>query len=113
LRSLYFECDVQAAIAALGSVRLVPFASHGLVDTRVNQMAGKLYTLTSGNDRLLIGVQSVSGSRTALHIAISGSPTLYQGRGQCHFLAWALQLRRAIEQPRSALSSASSAAGRA
>jgi nitrite reductase/ring-hydroxylating ferredoxin subunit len=113
LRSLYFECDLQAAIAALGSVRLVPFASHGLVDTRVNQMAGKLYTLTSGNDRLLIGVQSVSGSRTALHIAISGSPTLYQGRGQCHFLAWALQLRRAIEQPRSALSSASSAAGRA
>jgi nitrite reductase/ring-hydroxylating ferredoxin subunit len=112
LRSLYFECDVRAAIAALESVRLVPFASQGPTDTRVNQVTGKLYTVTSGNDRLLIGVQSVSGSRTALHIAISGLPALYQGPGQRHFLDWALQLRRAIEQPRSALSPGSTAAGR-
>lgn len=113
LHSVYFECDVKAAIAALGSVRLVPFASQGLADTRVNEVTGKLYTVTSGNDRLLIGVQSVSGSRTALHIAISGSPTLYEGAGQRHFLGWALQLRRAIEQPNSVSSPPDSAAGRA
>ena len=113
LHSLYFEADLEAAIAALGSVRLVPFASQDPADTRVNEVTGKLYTVTSGNDRLLIGIQCVSGSRTGLHIAISGSPMLYQGSGQRHFLDWALQLRRTIERPISALSAGSSAAGRA
>jgi len=31
-----------------------------------------------------------SNTRTALHLAICGSPEFYEGRGQIHFLDWAL-----------------------
>jgi hypothetical protein len=111
LRSLYLQCEAPAAIAALGSIRLVPFASQGLADTKVNQVTGTLYSVTSDNDRLLIGIQFVSGGRTALHIAICGSPKLYAGAGQRHFIDWAMQLRRAIESPGKASVSRSAAAG--
>lgn len=100
LRSLYLDCSAEAAIAELGMVRPMPFASQGLADTVVRPLTATLYTVSTGDDRLLIGVQAISETRTALHLAISGSPELYEGSGQRHFLDWALQLRRAIEQPR-------------
>jgi nitrite reductase/ring-hydroxylating ferredoxin subunit len=99
LRSLYFDCGVAAAIAALGTVRLTPFASQGLTDTIVGRLTETLYTVSSGDDRLQIGIQAISETRTALHLTICGWPKLYEGFGQSHFLDWALQLRRAIEQP--------------
>jgi nitrite reductase/ring-hydroxylating ferredoxin subunit len=99
LRSLYFDCGVAAAIAALGTVRLTPFASQGLTDTIVRCLTETLYTVSSGDDRLQIGIQAISETRTALHLTICGWPKLYEGFGQSHFLDWALQLRRAIEQP--------------
>ncbi|MDB5514279.1 MAG: Rieske (2Fe-2S) protein [Tardiphaga sp.] len=99
LRSLYFDCGVAAAIAALGTVRLTPFASQGLTDTTVRRLTETLYTVSSGDDRLQIGIQAISETRTALHLTICGWPKLYEGFGQSHFLDWALQLRRAIEQP--------------
>jgi nitrite reductase/ring-hydroxylating ferredoxin subunit len=99
LCSLYFDCGVAAAIAALGTVRLTPFASQGLTDTIVRRLTETLYTVSSGDDRLQIGIQAISETRTALHLTICGWPKLYEGFGQSHFLDWALQLRRAIEQP--------------
>jgi hypothetical protein len=56
--------------------------------------------VSSGQDGLLIGVQAIADNRTALHLAIRGSPDLYQGRGQRHFLDWALRLRHLMEHPR-------------
>ena len=112
LRSIYLDCDVQAAAAALGSNRLTPFASQGLTDTEVNRAGKRLYSVSSNNDRLLIGIQSISDSRTGLHIAISGAPELYKGHGQRHFLDWALQLRQAIEANASVSRSAVNALGR-
>jgi nitrite reductase/ring-hydroxylating ferredoxin subunit len=99
LRSLYLDCGVAAAIAALGAVRLTPFVSQGVTDTIVRRLAETLYTVSSGDDRLQIGIQAISETRTALHLTICGWPKLYEGFGQSHFLDWALQLRRAIEQP--------------
>jgi nitrite reductase/ring-hydroxylating ferredoxin subunit len=99
LRSLYLDCGVAAAIAALGTVKLTPFASQGLTDTTVRRLTETLYTVSSGDDRLQIGIQAISETRTALHLTICGWPKLYEGFGQSHFLDWALQLRRAIEQP--------------
>jgi hypothetical protein len=99
LRSLYLDCGVAAAIAALGTVRLTPFAPQGLTDTIVRRLTETLYTVSSGDDRLQIGIQAISETRTALHLTICGWPKLYEGFGQSHFLDWALQLRRAIEQP--------------
>ena len=100
LRSLYLDCGAEAAIAELDRVRLMPFASRGLADTIVHRLTDTLYAVSAGDDRLLIGVQAISETRTALHLAICGSPKLYEGAGQSHFLDCALQLRRAIEQPR-------------
>jgi nitrite reductase/ring-hydroxylating ferredoxin subunit len=99
LRSLYLGCSTQAAIAGLGLVKLMPFVSRGLADTIVHRLAETLYAVSMGDDRLLIGIQAISEKRSALHLAICGSPELYEGSGQSHFLDWALRLRRAIEQP--------------
>jgi hypothetical protein len=100
LRSLYLDCARDTAIAALGAVSLMPFASQGQTDTIVNRVTGTLYEVSSGQDGLLIGVQAVTDNRTALHLTIRGSPELYEGRGQRHFLDWALRLRHLIEHPR-------------
>jgi nitrite reductase/ring-hydroxylating ferredoxin subunit len=100
LRSLYLDCSAEAAIAGLGAVRPIPLASRVPADTIVHRLTETLYAVSTGDDRLLIGIQAISGTRSALHLTICGSPELYEGPGQSHFLDWALQLRRAIEQPR-------------
>jgi nitrite reductase/ring-hydroxylating ferredoxin subunit len=100
LRSLYLDCAVDTAIAALGTVSLTSFASQGPADTIVSRVTGTLYEVSAGQDRLLIGFQAIADDRTALHLAIKGSPELYEGRGQRHFLDWALRLRHSIEHPR-------------
>ena len=102
LRSLYLDCAVDTAIAALGAVSLTPFASQGPADTIVSRATGTLCEVASGQDRLLIGVQAIADHRTALHLAIKGSPEHYEGSGQRHFLDWALRLRHTIEHPRRA-----------
>ena len=100
LRSLYLDCTADVAIAALGAAGLVPFTSQGRVDTIVHRAGQTLYAVSSGQDRLLIGVQAISDHRTALHLSICGEPEHYEGRGQHHFLDWALRLRYSIEHPR-------------
>jgi nitrite reductase/ring-hydroxylating ferredoxin subunit len=104
LRSLFLGCTVDTAIAALGTVNLTPFASQGQADTIFNRLTGTLYEVSEAQDRLLIGVQAVADDRTALHLAIRGSPELYGGSGQRHFLDWALRLRHVIEHPRNTAS---------
>jgi nitrite reductase/ring-hydroxylating ferredoxin subunit len=100
LCSLYLDCGVDAAIEALGAVRLTPFGSDGLADTVVDRLAARLLTVIAGSERLLIGVQTISEGRTALHITIPGPRSIYEGAGQRHYLAWALALRRLIEPAR-------------
>jgi nitrite reductase/ring-hydroxylating ferredoxin subunit len=104
LRSLYLDCARDTAIAALGTVSLTLFASQGQADSIVNRVTETLYEVSAGQERLLIGVQAVADDRTALHLAICGSPDLYEGRGQRHFLDWALRLRYLIEHPRNSAS---------
>jgi len=100
LRSLYVDGSAEAAIGGLTMVRLMPFVSQGAADPVVQRLTDTLHAVSVGDDRLLIGIQAISETRTALHVAICGSPGQYEGAGQRHFLDWALQLRRAIEQPR-------------
>jgi nitrite reductase/ring-hydroxylating ferredoxin subunit len=97
LRSLYLGCSFDTAVAVLGRVRLVPFTADGSADTTVSRVIDTLFAVSCAGDRLLVGVQAISNSRTVLHLSICGQPELYQGRGQNHFLGWALQLRHAIE----------------
>ena len=100
LCSLYLDCGFDAAIEALGAVRLMPFGSDGLADTVLDRLATRLFTVMAGSERLLVGVQIISAERVALHITIPGPPAIYQGAGQRHYLGWALALRRRIEPPR-------------
>jgi nitrite reductase/ring-hydroxylating ferredoxin subunit len=97
LRSLYFGCSFDAAVAALSSIRLVPFATDASADTKVSRVSDTLFAASCAQDRLLVGVQAISNARTAFHLSICGPPEFYQGAGQNHFLGWALQLRHALE----------------
>ena len=99
LRSLYLSCGRDTAIAALSAVPMSPFASQEQADTSVERITDTLFTVSCGKDRLLVGVQVISDARTALHLAICGSPDTYRMAGQFHFLDWALRLRHRIEQP--------------
>jgi nitrite reductase/ring-hydroxylating ferredoxin subunit len=97
LRSLYLGCGVEAAVAALNACWLVPFASQTPADTTVSRLSDTLFALSCAQDRLLVGIQAISNTRTALHLSIVGSVELYNGAGQSHFDGWALQWRQALE----------------
>jgi nitrite reductase/ring-hydroxylating ferredoxin subunit len=100
LRSLYLGCGFDAAVAALNAVRLAPFASESPADTVVSPVNDALFAVSCAQDRLLIGVQAISETRTALHLSICGLAERYQGAGQNHFNDWALRLRNAAEHAR-------------
>lgn len=102
LRSLYLGCGFDAAVAALNANRLVPFASEAPADTVVSSVSDTLFAVSCAQDQLLIGVQAISNARTGLHLSICGPAERYKGAGQNHFNDWALQLRHAVEQARSA-----------
>ncbi len=99
LRSIHLGCSVEAAVAAL-KMSLAPFAPDRSADTVVDRVSAHLYAVSCGHDRLLVGVQAISNTRTALHLVISGAPSVYEGAGQHHFMTWVLALRHAIEHPR-------------
>ncbi len=100
LRSLYLCCGFEAAVAALNSIQLVPFATDTPADTIVSRVSETLFAISCAQDRLLVGVQAISKTRTALHLSISGPAERYQGAGQSHFNGWAWQWRHAVEQAR-------------
>src|SRR5882757_1370200 len=52
LRSLYLGCSPDTAIAALGTVRLVPFTAGGMADTVVARVTDTLFAVSSAQDRL-------------------------------------------------------------
>jgi len=84
LRSLYLGCSPDTAIAALGTVRLVPFTADGPADTGVSESTDTLFAVSSAQDRLLIGVQAISNTRTACtgDLRVAG---ILRGRGQISF----------------------------
>jgi len=98
LRSLYLGCGFDAAIEALSACRLVPFASDAPAETTVSRVTDTLFAVSCAQDRLLVGVQAISTTRTACHLSLCGPAQRYLGAGQIHFNDWALQLRRAAEQ---------------
>jgi nitrite reductase/ring-hydroxylating ferredoxin subunit len=102
LRSLFLGCGFEAAVAALGAVQLVPFATDIPAETVVSRLSDTLFAISCGNDRLLAGLQAISKMRTALHLSISGPAERYMGAGQSHFNDWALQWRHAVEQAQAA-----------
>lgn len=95
LRSLYLGCGFEAAISLLGDSRLAPFGAATSAATAVSRVSDTLFAVSSGQDRLLVGLQTISNGRTALHVSIVGTAERYRGAGQNHFNDWALGLRYA------------------
>lgn len=98
VRSLYLGAGVEDVLAAVRATPPRPFGDEtAAADLR--RVDGNLYALTAGADTLLLGVQSLSDERTALHVVIAGLAARYGGKGQAHFLAWTAGLRQRFEEP--------------
>ncbi|RWE72552.1 MAG: Rieske (2Fe-2S) protein [Mesorhizobium sp.] len=103
VRSVFFGAAIDTVLAAIETTPSRPFSDEAAASV-LRQIDGRLYALTVGNDRLLLGLHSLSGERTALHVVIAGPAARYAGKGQAHFLAWTAELRHRIEtQPAAAV----------
>lgn len=95
VRSLALQVAAGPAFAALLAVAAAsPFASGATVRA---ERSGPLVVLQAGEERLIAAVQPLSGTESAVHLAIAGAPGTYRGAGQARASAWAEALRRAAE----------------
>jgi nitrite reductase/ring-hydroxylating ferredoxin subunit len=101
VRSLYLDSSAGAVMEVVKSMPPAPFSGGpGVADLAA--LGETLFGLTVGEDRLLLGLQDLSGARSALHVVIDGPAARYAGRGQAHFLAWTAELRHRVEVERGA-----------
>ena len=56
-----------------------------------------LGVLSLNGDPLLVGIQTISPVKTALHVVIVGTPAIYAGARQKHYATWAANLRFSLE----------------
>jgi nitrite reductase/ring-hydroxylating ferredoxin subunit len=97
VRSVYLDCGREQVLDVLRPASFQPYLQSAEASPVFRSFGYNLYTLSAAEDTLLIGVQTISDRRTALHIAIAGSLEAYGGRGQAHFFRWANALRHRIE----------------
>jgi nitrite reductase/ring-hydroxylating ferredoxin subunit len=97
LRSIYVDSDIPAALEALADPRLLPFASNQPGHITLERVTGTLYTLSSGEETLMVGIQQMSRARIGLHLVYRSSEQ-FGSRTQRHSLGWVLRVRDAIEQ---------------
>jgi hypothetical protein len=97
LRSIYVDSDIPSALEAFGDARLQPFSSSKPNDITLRRATASLYTLSSGQDTLMVGIQRISLSRIGLHF-VYGSSAPPDDHTKLHLLGWTLRLRHAIEQ---------------
>lgn len=96
VRSLHVDCPPEKAVSYLSAVMPPPFVAADAVATRFAPISPSFFSISSGRDELLVGIQPIADADTALHIAIAGTAD-YRGAGQKHFSAWAEDIRRALE----------------
>lgn len=101
VRSLYLDSPAGVALEAVKTMPPAPF-SEGSGVASLAALGETLFSLTVGGDRLLLGLQDLSGGRSALHVVIDGPAARYAGPGQAHFLAWTTELRHRLEAERAA-----------
>lgn len=85
VRSLYIDRGADDVAAALR-------------ESGVRSLDANLGLLETGGDSLLVGLQSISPNKTALHIVIAGALAVHAGAKQKHYAAWAERLRFDLEQ---------------
>jgi nitrite reductase/ring-hydroxylating ferredoxin subunit len=99
VRSLFIECPPDQVRAALAEAVPPPFAAPAETPLALSWPAVGLALFARGDERLLVGVQPLSATQTALHLAVAGAPEIYRGAGQAHFARWGEALRRRLETP--------------
>ena len=99
IRSVYFACDRGTLLAVLGDVMPAAFGQTVTEEAGLRAVSDSLYVLSTGADRLYLGIQPLSADRTALHVAVAGPADVYAGTGQMHFLDWTAVLRHRVETP--------------
>jgi nitrite reductase/ring-hydroxylating ferredoxin subunit len=103
VRSLYLDSSAGAVMEAVKTTPPASF-SGGRDVANLAALGGTLFNLTVGEDTLLLGLQDLSGGRSALHVVIDGPAARYAGRGQAHFFAWTTELRHHFERAAGAAS---------
>jgi phenylpropionate dioxygenase-like ring-hydroxylating dioxygenase large terminal subunit len=84
VRSLYVDRPAESVRATLKQAGLeCPGESLGV--------------LSLNADPLLVGIQTISPVKSALHVVILGAPAVYAGARQKHYATWAANLRFSLE----------------
>jgi nitrite reductase/ring-hydroxylating ferredoxin subunit len=84
VRSLYIDCPAEEVRAFL--------RSEGLSDHGPN-----VGILSADGDTVLVAVQTIGQTKTAIHIVILGAPEANAGAKQKHYSRWAETARRTLE----------------
>lgn len=109
VRSLYLDSPAAMVIDVVRAMPPRPFSrGSGLADLKA--LSGMLFSLTVGEDTLLLGLQELTDKRSALHVVIDGPAAKYAGKGQKHFFAWTSELRHHLETGRTGATSTTRAA---
>lgn len=98
VRTIHIDRPAAEILAALETTALPAF-SGTQAETESTAVSETVFTLSNGDDTLLIALQRSGPARTALHIVIQGLPEIYRGPGQKHFARWAEALRFELENP--------------
>jgi nitrite reductase/ring-hydroxylating ferredoxin subunit len=96
VRSIYINCQPDMVLQYLLERKLPPLPAAATTGPRVAR-SGSLFALTVGSDELLAAVQPFDQSKTALHLAISGSQDCHAS-GKKKIALWAQELRRYLEE---------------
>jgi len=98
IRSVYVDVGADALLAAIEATPPRPFGgTERSVAAKLQRVGAKLHSLAAGADTLLLGLQSLSDNRTALHVVVAGPASSYVDKGQAHFLAWTAELRHRLD----------------
>jgi nitrite reductase/ring-hydroxylating ferredoxin subunit len=97
VRSIYVDRPPAAVLKSLVGADLPPFPSTEAAVRPAVARSGSLLCLSFGGDEVLAAVQPFGEARTALHLAMSGRPEDWRGRGQKKVALWTEELRRDLE----------------
>ena len=90
--TLYADCDATTLLDTVRSLPPEPFVP-GATELSLARKSDTLWHLTVGGGTLLLGLQRLSETRSALHVAIAGPAVEHRGARQAQVFGWVRVLR--------------------
>ena len=104
VRSITVDCAAERAEACLQGPELAPFADADATPA-VTALSPALFSVVSGGDEAIVGIQPLSADACALHIVVAGADD--RGRAlRKRVSLWAQDLRRKLEPSQPTLAEA-------